>query len=126
MTPRFRTFGLLVASSIASALAGTPAHRAEVIDLVERDFSSLEQLYRELHVAPELSFHEEKSAARMAAEMRSLGWEVTEQVGGTGVVALLKNGTGPTVLVRCDMDGLPVREMTGLPFASKVRTKDDG
>ncbi len=119
--------GILLTLSCAGALAAeAPAYRAQVIDRVEAEFASLEQLYRELHAAPELSFHEEKSAARMAAEMRTLGWEVTEKVGGTGVVAVLKNGSGPTVLVRCDMDGLPVREMTGLPFASKVRTKDDG
>ena len=99
--------------------------RPQVLERVDREYSNLEQLYRELHAAPELSFHEEKSAARLAAEMRALSWEVSEKVGRTGVVAVLKNGAGPTVLVRCDMDGLPVREMTGLPFASKVRTKDD-
>src|SRR6188768_2899393 len=96
---------LLALSFPSSWGAEVSGLRGQVIDRVDREFASLEQLYRELHVAPELSLHEEKSAARMAAEMRALGWEVTEKVGKTGVVALLKNGTGPTLLVRCDMDG---------------------
>src|SRR5262245_43825923 len=81
------------------------ALRAAVQESVERHAEGIMTLYRELHANPELSFAEEKSAARMAAEMRALGWEVTEKVGRTGVVAVLKNGAGPTVLVRCDMDG---------------------
>ena len=85
----------------------------------------LTSLYHELHASPELSLHEEKTSQRMAAEMRGLGLEVTEKVGGWGVVAVLKNGPGKTVLVRTDLDALPVREITSLPFASKVRTKDD-
>src|SRR5690606_12023893 len=92
---------------------------------VDAQFASLESLYRELHAAPELSYHEVKSAARMAKEARDLGWEVTEKVGGHGVVAVLKNGDGPTILVRADMDALPVQERTGLPYASKVRVKDE-
>ena len=82
-------------------------------------------LYRELHAAPELSFREEKTAARLAKEMRAAGFEVTEKVGGWGVVCVLKNGPGKTLLVRTDMDGLPVEEQTGLPYASKVRAKDE-
>ncbi len=92
---------------------------------VAREKESLLAVYRELHAAPELSFHEEKTSAKLATEMRALGFEVTENVGGWGVVCVLKNGPGKTILVRTDMDGLPVEEKTGLPFASKVRTKDD-
>ncbi len=106
----------------ATSLAAPPV--PEISRLVDAEYTSLEALYRELHAAPELSLHEEKSSARMAAEARALGWEVTEKVGGYGVVAVLKNGPGPTILVRTDTDALPVREMTGLPYASKVEVKD--
>ena len=81
-------------------------------------------VYRDLHSHPELSFREEKTAARMAAELKSLGIEVTTGVGQTGVVGLLKNGDGPTIMIRTDLDALPVVEATGLPFASKVMAKD--
>lgn len=104
------------------ALAGAKAASAP---MAEEEHSFLRKLYEELHAAPELSFREEKTSQRLAAELRSLGLEVTEKVGGWGVVGVLKNGPGRTVLVRTDMDALPVREMTGLPFASKVRVKDD-
>src|SRR3546814_15915932 len=88
---------------------------------------SLMTLYADFHAHPELSFHEVRSAGILAAEARKLGFEVTEKVGGTGVVAVMKNGAGPVVLVRADMDGLPVTEQTGLSGASKVRvTTDEG
>jgi hippurate hydrolase len=74
-----------------------------------------------LHANPELSFLEFKTSAKLAAEARRLGFVVTENVGQTGVVAVMKNGPGPVVMVRADMDGLPVEEKTGLPFASKQR-----
>jgi hippurate hydrolase len=80
----------------------------------------LMELYRDLHANPELSFEEHKTAAKLAKRMRDLGFEVTEGVGRTGVVSVMKNGEGPTVLLRADMDGLPVVEQTGLPFASEV------
>ena len=84
-------------------------------------------LYKDLHSHPELAFHETRSAGILAAEARAAGWEVTEGVGRTGVVAVLKNGPGPTVLVRADMDGLPVPEATGLAYASKAMGRyDDG
>nr|WP_236643754.1 amidohydrolase [Sphingorhabdus soli] len=88
---------------------------------VARDMPSLMELYRTLHSNPELSRHEVKSAARMAEEARKLGFTVTEKVGGTGVVAVMENGPGPVLMIRADMDALPVSEQTGLPFASKVR-----
>jgi amidohydrolase len=92
---------------------------------IEEQQPSLIQLYEHLHAHPELSFHEEKTSARMAEEMRKAGFEVTEKVGGFGVVAVLKNGPGRTVLVRTDLDGLPVREIGSVPYASKTKTKDD-
>ena len=88
-------------------------------------YPDLEKFYIDLHQTPELSLHEEKSAAKVAARLKAAGYEVTEKVGGTGVVAILKNGKGPTVFVRADMDALPVEERTGLPYASKVTTVDD-
>ena len=84
----------------------------------------LTQLYKSLHAAPELSFEEEKTAARMAEQLRKLDFEVTEKVGGHGVVGVLKNGDGPTLMLRADMDGLPVVEETGLPYASEVKVRD--
>ena len=86
---------------------------------------SLQALYRELHRAPELSNHETKTAARMATELRAVGAEVTTGVGGHGVVGVLRGGAGPTLLLRTDLDALPVREETGLPYSSRVTTKDD-
>ena len=87
---------------------------------VAEDMPGLMELYRDLHANPELSFEEHKTAAKLAKRMRDLGFEVTESVGRTGVVSVMRNGDGPTVLLRADMDGLPVVEQTGLPFASKV------
>lgn len=88
---------------------------------VQEDMPELMELYRDLHANPELSFEEDETAAKLAALMRTLGFEVTEGVGKTGVVAVMENGEGPTVLIRADMDGLPVIEQTGLPFASTVK-----
>ena len=88
---------------------------------IAADMPGLTAIYRDLHANPELSFAEVRSAAIMAAAARKAGFEVTEKVGRTGIVAVLKNGPGPTVLIRADMDALPVVEQTGLPFASKVR-----
>ena len=83
------------------------------------------RLYLDLHQNPELSSHEVQTAAKLAGRLRDLGYAVTEHVGGTGVVAILKNGAGPTVMFRTELDGLPVEEKTGLPYASKIRAKDD-
>lgn len=104
---------------------GPLADRVKLVDgKLAPELSSLVDLYKHFHAHPELSLKEEQSAARMAKEVRALGFEVTEKVGGTGVVAVLKNGPGPTVLVRADMDALPIVEQTGLPYASKVVTRD--
>ncbi len=87
-------------------------------------YPALFELYKHFHANPELSSCETKSSARVAEEFKRAGFEVTSNVGGHGVVAVLKNGSGPTVLVRADMDALPVKEQTGLPYASKVIAKD--
>jgi len=88
-------------------------------------YPSLDALYQDLHRNPELSNHEEKTAAKLAARLRQVGFEVTEHVGGNGVVGLLRNGAGPTVLVRADMDALPIKEQTGLPYASTTTTRNE-
>ena len=91
-------------------------------DAVARDYEErLEALFRHLHANPELSHREFETAARLAKEFRALGYTVTEGIGGTGVAAVLANGPGPTVMLRADMDGLPIEEQTGLPWASTVR-----
>src|SRR5689334_12715279 len=82
-------------------------------------------LYLDLHQHPELSSHETQTATALATRLRALGYEVTEHIGGTGIVAILKNGAGPTVMLRTELDGLPVEEKTGLSYASKARSKDD-
>ena len=88
-------------------------------------YPEMEKLYVDLHQSPELSHHEEKTAAKLAERLRALGFEVTTGVGKTGVVGVLKNGKGPTVLLRTDLDGLPVEERTGLAYASKATAVDD-
>ena len=86
--------------------------------------ADLEQLYRDLHANPELSLQEHRTAALAGDQLAATGFEVTTNIGGTGVVGVLANGTGPTALVRADMDALPVREETGLPYASQQRATD--
>ena len=118
-------------------LVGVPTARsqqAKLDDLLDRDMPSLLSTYKSLHATPELSHHEEKTSIFVANQLRALGYSVTERVGkytehpdwvSYGVVGVLKNGDGPTVYVRTELDALPVEEMTGLPYASKVRAKDD-
>src|SRR5687767_2572063 len=91
---------------------------------LEQDYPYLETLYKELHQNPELSLQEKETAQRMAKELKSLGFDVTENVGGFGVVGVFKNGPGPTVLIRTDIDGLPVKEETGKSYASRKSMKD--
>jgi amidohydrolase len=92
---------------------------------VESVYADADSLYLDLHQNPELSGHETQTAEKLAARWRSAGYDVTEHVGGTGVVAILKNGAGPTIMLRTELDALPVEEKTELAYASKVRTKDD-
>jgi amidohydrolase len=101
--------------------APAPALAQDLRQAVTGDMADLMALYRDLHAHPELSMQETRSAARMAEEARRAGFTVTTNVGGTGVVAVLENGPGPVLLLRADMDALPVEEQTGLPFASRVR-----
>jgi amidohydrolase len=119
---------LLLLAACSAAAPGAPslsspgpgdAVNASLREAVEADLPSLLEQYRWFHAHPELSLQEEKTAARFAAEVRSAGWTVTERIGGFGVVAVLRNGEGPAVFARIDMDGLPVQEETGLPYASR-------
>ena len=115
-----RHFATAAAIALAAGLAApTVANDAQVAAAVDADYDSyLSPLFVHFHENPELSFLEHKTAARMAAELRKTGAEVTENFGGTGVVGMMKNGVGPLILVRADMDGLPVEEKSGLPYAS--------
>jgi len=98
----------------------SPASAAALSDAIQADMPQLMKLYRDLHEHPELSMQEVRTPALIAPEMKKLGFQVTEHVGKTGVVAVMKNGPGPVLLIRADMDALPVKEQTGLPFASTV------
>jgi amidohydrolase len=100
------------------------AHAETPAEWVGSELPALTQLYKDLHQSPELSFEEERTAAKMAAELRRLGIETTEKFGGHGVVGVVKNGEGSTLMLRADMDGLPVVEETGLDYASQVKTTD--
>jgi hippurate hydrolase len=104
--------------------AQDPNLRDTIRTLADREYPSLFELYKHFHANPELSLREEKTSALLAEELRRAGYAVTTDVGKHGVVAVLKNGNGPTVLVRADMDALPVKEQTGLPYASTVTTRD--
>ena len=124
----------LAASAALFAATLLPAHaELDVISLkkaietsIASDYPKLDALYKELHAHPELAFQEVKTAARLAAEMRALGFEVTENVGKTGLVAIYKNGDGPTIMVRTELDGLPMEEKTGLDYASRDKTNWNG
>jgi hippurate hydrolase len=107
------------AQTKATALVAPSAEQVNAI------YPDVEALYLDLHRNPELSLHEQQTAAKLAERVRGLGYEVTTGVGGTGLVAVLPNGQGPTVLLRTDMDALPVEEKTGLLYASKVVTRSD-
>jgi len=112
---------LMLALLAVPALAQTAPNAAEVNAIL----ADARTLYVDLHEHPELSSHETQTAAKLATRLRGLGYEVTEHVGGTGIVAVLKNGAGPTVMLRTELDALPVEEKTGLPYASKVHAKND-
>jgi len=100
--------------------------KAAIEATIETDYPRLDALYKDIHAHPELAFQEVKTAAKLAAEMRALGFEVTEQVGKTGLVAIYKNGAGPTIMVRTELDALPMEEKTGLPYASRDKTTWQG
>lgn len=125
MIPLFRNLSclLLVLSVVAIPLAAGETGETPS-DWLDEHLPELVELYQLLHQQPELSFEEEKTAGRMANELRKLGFEVTEKIGGHGVVGVFRNGDGPTVMLRADMDALPVVEQTGLSYASEVRVAD--
>jgi len=134
--PRPYIMRILTAAKIATAIAlfAVPVIAQQSLDtLVDRELAQLVSTYKMLHAAPELSHYEARTSAFLAEQLRALGYDVTEHVGkysrpewkGYGVVAVMKNGAGPTVVVRSDMDALPVEEKTGLPYASTVKTKND-
>jgi hippurate hydrolase len=124
----------LLGSTVASlALSAAPASaldvegsKAAIAAQLDRDYPALDALYKDIHAHPELGFQETRTAATLAKAMRELGFEVTEGVAKTGIVAVYRNGEGPTVLVRTEMDALPMEEKTGLPYASKARAMWNG
>jgi hippurate hydrolase len=117
----------------ALLFAATASAQQSIDGLLDRQIVSLVSTYKMLHAAPELSHHEEKTSAFFAAQLRGLGFTVTERIGkyeradlvGYGVVAVMQNGAGPTVWVRTDLDALPVEEKTGLPYSSTVKARND-
>ena len=110
---------LLFPSAAGRAQTTSPAQTA-----IDALYPELAALYEDLHRNPELAFQEKRTAATLAGRLTSLGYEVTTGVGGTGIVALLRNGSGPTAMLRTELDALPVAEKTGAPFASTVTTKN--
>jgi len=124
---------LLIIGALSVLALTVNAQQLSLDAMIDRDIASWLTTYRNLHTAPELSHREEKTSAFVAGELRKLGFTVTERIGkyqntqwmGYGVVAVLKNGPGPTVLVRTELDALPVEEKTGLPYSSQVKTKND-
>ena len=121
----FSLLAILAVSAYAQPAAQSPAASAPTSPEIEAVYPEAHALYLDIHQHPELSSHETQTAAKLAARLRALGYEVTEHVGGTGIVAILKNGVGPTVMLRTELDALPVEEKTGLPYASTVHAKDD-
>jgi amidohydrolase len=120
-------------AAMVSLLAACPAFAqdsprkadsARIQKAIDGEHDSLIALYKHIHAYPELAFQEEQTAARLAKELRQAGFTVTEKIGGTGIVGVLKNGVGPTIMVRADMDALPIVEQTGVAYASKIRTRD--
>src|SRR6516162_7052321 len=124
----------LLASAALGASLPLQAHgELDVVNLkgaiersVESDYPRLDALYKDIHAHPEIAFLEEKTAGKLATEMRALGFEVTEHVGKTGLVAIYKNDDGPTIMVRTELDALPMEEKTGLPYASHDKTTWQG
>jgi amidohydrolase len=117
------SFAFLLMAAAARAQTNSAASSVPSAAQVNAIYPEIETLYIDLHRNPELAFQEQQTATKLAARMNALGYEVTTGVGGTGIVAMLKNGQGPTVMLRTELDALPVQEKTGLPFASTVVVK---
>src|SRR5256885_1583027 len=124
---RIASLSVLVLCCVQAARSASipEAVRKNVEARVAEAAPGLEPVYKHFHAHPELSLQEEKTSARLADELEQLGYKVTRRVGGYGVVGVLSNGNGPTVLVRTDMDALPVTEQTGVPYASAVKVTDE-
>src|SRR3989454_24566 len=116
---------LLAARAVPGGLAAAALGASDFDRIIGKEYASLDSLYQDLHTHPELSLHEQETARRIASELKAAGFDVTPGVGGNGVVAVLRNGKGPTVMWRSDLDALPVKEETGLPYASAVTATDD-
>jgi hippurate hydrolase len=116
----------LIAAPVTAAPLNVLATKKAVDAQLDRDYPQLDALYKDIHTHPELGFQEVQTAAKLAKEMRALGFTVTEGVAKTGVVAVLKNGDGPKILVRTELDALPMEEKTGLPYASRAQTTWNG
>ena len=117
---------LLPIAALLLAQAAQAQDTAAVAGQINGMYPQLETIYKDLHQHPEIAFQEVRTAAKLAAEMRAIGFEVTEKIGKTGIVAIYKNGKGPTVLVRTEMDGLPMEEKSGFPFSSKAHAQLEG
>ena len=115
-----RTFWCARSTPGGTTPLSTSAYAAAIQDAIRSDMPALMELYRDLHAHPELSMQEVRTPAKLAPAMRKLEFTVTEHVGKTGLVAVMRNGPGPTLMLRADMDALPVREQTGSAFASKA------
>ncbi|WP_300581789.1 amidohydrolase [uncultured Pseudoalteromonas sp.] len=110
----------------AALLLLSPFAQATTLDLnLQKTMPEIEKLYLDLHQSPELSYHEKETGQKLAKQLKQLGFTVTDNVGGYGVVGIYENGDGPTVMIRTDTDGLPIVEQTGKPYASKVTVTND-
>jgi hippurate hydrolase len=116
--------GALVLLTVCGGMVAPSCRAATLAAWLDDQLPELVAIYQRLHQMPELSGQEEQTAAEMAKQLRALSFQVTTQVGGHGVVGVLANGSGPTLLLRADLDALPVAEATGLPYASQVRVRD--
>lgn len=116
----------VLSSPAMAAPLDVASTKAAVVAQLDSDYPRLDALYKDLHQHPELGFQEVNTAAKLAKEMRAVGFMVTEHVGKTGVVAVLKNGEGPSILVRTELDALPMEEKTGLPYASTAKASWNG
>jgi hippurate hydrolase len=125
MIPGMIRSAIFIVVSVILAAVTAPAQNSQLKNQVDAVFPDAQTWYLDLHQHPELSSHETRTSAALAEHLRKLGYDVTENVGGTGVVAIMKNGAGPTVMLRTELDALPVEEQTGLPYASKAHAKDD-
>lgn len=127
--PMYRTkitfIVLLAAITVITLHAQKKSIIESISSQIEMNMDHYQSLYKHLHQHPELSFQEFATADRMAEELEKLEFEITSDFGGTGVVGVFKNGTGPVVMLRTDMDALPIEEKTGLPYASKVKAKNN-